>query len=73
METTEALLRMGQAQQMIRYIMENLNSRNCSKHDPFWEEEGDTGEKLDEIRRHLSGIYEQMSELHNLLWDDDER
>lgn len=72
MNETKTLILFGRAQERIRQIMEHLESKNCSKHDPFWDVEGEAGDKLDEVRRHLALLYEQMSELHNIMWYDDE-
>lgn len=83
MEVSAAMLilRLGRAQERISQIMEDLDSRSCSKHDPFWEvtecATKDTcyevaNDKLDDIRMHLASIYEQMTDLNNCLWGEDE-
>ena len=71
-ETAMLILRLGRSQERMRQIMNDLEFFNCSKHNSYWDEAGEIGDKLDDVRRHLSAIYEKMADLHNCLWDDDE-
>lgn len=73
MDQTQALIRLGRAQQKIRDVMETLEIRSYSKHDVFWDpNDAEIRDTLEDVRLYIARLNEQMNDLHNLLWDDDE-
>ena len=71
MDQTQALIRLGRAQQKIRDIIETLEIRSHSKHDVFWDPlEMRKMDTLEDVRMYIARINEQMSDLHNILWGE---
>jgi hypothetical protein len=67
----ERLISLGRAQRLLKEIMSEEIFDGLSKHNVYWTSQHDKeDEKLDDTRRKLVVIYDNLCDLHAVLHDD---